>query len=119
MVDYIIILHDCLDTCIDLKVITPSEILSNNPVCIDLTGGKSRLPDHSLLMFKFKINAAIEFCSSETDSGINLSKRQPRIFPDNFLSSNMCRMALLELIGNLEGRVQSNIDNHGMDCFVI
>ena len=122
VVDYIITPHDCLETCIDLKVITPSEILSNNPICIDLIGEKSRLPDHSLLMFKFKINAAIEFCSSENDSGINLFKRRPRIFPDNFLSSNMCRMALLELMGNLEGRVitQSNIDNwYGLFCDIM
>ena len=41
VVDYIITPHDCLDTCIDLKVITSSEILSNNPVCIDLHCMKS------------------------------------------------------------------------------
>ena len=71
-------------------------------------------------MFKFKINAAI--CSSENDSGINLLKRQPRIFPDDFLSSNMCRMALLEFTGNLECQVitQSNIDNwYGLFCGIM
>lgn len=39
--------------------------------------------------------------SSEADTVVIPAKRRPRIFPNNFLS-NMCRLALLELVSKLE-----------------
>lgn len=60
--------------------------------------------------------------SSEVDTVFTPTKKRPQIFPDNFLSSNMCCLALLELISKSEGheKTQINIDNwYGLFCDIM
>ena len=70
-------------------------------------------------MLKVKMTATTEMYSSEVDTGVSPTKRRSRLFPENVLSSNMCRLALFELIDKLEGheKTQSNIDSwYGLFC---
>ncbi len=119
IVDYIVTPHDCLDACIDFKVIASSELLNNNPACIDFVDEKCRLPDDSLLLLTFKMYVPIEMYSPEVDTEVKVIKKRSTIFPDNFLFSNMSRLALVELINKVEEceKTQTNTDNwYGLFC---
>ncbi len=119
IVDYIITPHDRLDACTDFKVTASSELPNNNPACIDFVDEKCRLPDHSLLLLTFKMHVPIEMYSPEVDTEVKVIKKRSTIFPDNFLFSNMSRLALVELINKVEEceKTQTNIDKwYGLFC---
>ena len=113
VVDYIITPHECLPSCINFKVITPSELLDNNPHCTCLIGERCRLPDHSLLLLEFQISCIDPVLSDNSLSeAYTPTKRRPRVHQETFLSSNACQAALTGLICHLEcgDKTQSHID---------
>lgn len=108
--DYIITPHDCLESCVQFRVITPTDLMdSNNAACIDLIGERCHLPDHSVLMLNFKVGVQI----GEESLSVGATKRRHRTLPDNFLSSEMCGSALLQLVRQLEALeiTQNNVDS--------
>lgn len=76
--------------------------------CIDLIGERCHLPDHYILMLTFKVGVQ----KREVGISVSQTKIRYRTFPKNVLSSNMCRSALLEFIGQLVAckSTQSSVD---------
>ncbi|CAG2256686.1 unnamed protein product [Mytilus edulis] len=54
VVDYICVPHDVFDKCKKFEVLTAESIVNNNSL-FGLLGGKSRLPDHSVLITEFTV----------------------------------------------------------------
>ncbi len=103
VVDYIMVYQDCLDLCTEFRDITPNDLLeSNEPACFKLLGDRCKVPDHSLLLLKFKANVCVRGTPIvQSPEAVNKCRR-PRVFPENFLSSELCCTALLEMIRNFE-----------------
>lgn len=75
--DYILTPHNCLESCVDLKVITSTDLMDKNETsCIDLIGEKCHLPDHSLLFPTFKVGAQL----NDGNISVVQTKRPPNIF---------------------------------------
>ena len=109
VVDYIVTPHNCLDSCLAFKVITAIDLIDQNAAtCMNLIGGRCHLPDHSLLLLTFKVGVQI----TEENESVSQSKKRSRTFPENVLSSDMCRFALSELIKQLEScqSTQNSVD---------
>ena len=101
VVDYIMVSQDCLNLCTEFQVITPNDLMENNgPDCLNLLGDRCKMPDHSLLWLKFKASAE-RYLTVHPTADISKTRR-PRVFPDNFLSSELCCTVLLDLISNIE-----------------
>ena len=111
VVDYIMVSQDCLNLCTEFQVITPNDLMEDNgPDCLNLLGDRCKMPDHSLLWLKFKASAE-RYLTVHPTADISKTRR-PRVFPDNFLSSELCCTVLLELISNIEAcrGIQEDVD---------
>ncbi len=101
VVDYIVTSHVDMKTCIGFNVYTPSELIDRGgPESFHLIGDHSRLPDHSVLCLRFQVGEVFN-----TQNNVDCPqqvKRQSRKYPVDFLSSEMCRRVLLEVIDQLQ-----------------
>lgn len=99
--DYIVTSHVDMKTCIGFNVYTPSELIDRvGPESFNLIGDHSRLPDHSVLCLRFQVGEVFN-----TQNNVDCPqqvKRQGRNYPVDFLSSETCRRALLEVIDQLQ-----------------
>ncbi len=75
--------HDCLESCVDFKVITSTDFMnSNEAACIDLIGERCLLPDHSILIAKFKVG--VQITEENSQSSVVKTRKRFRTFPENF-----------------------------------
>ena len=90
-----------MKSCLGFNVYTPSELIDiAGPESFNLIGDHSRLPDHSVLCLPFHVGEVFN-----TQNNVDCpqhAKRQNRNYPGDFLSSERCRRALLEVIGQLQ-----------------
>lgn len=98
VVDYVVTPHTCLEFCVDVKVITATDLLNKNAVaCLPLIGDRCRLPDHSLIHSIFKVDTQL---TNENNSSC-VPKRRHGPFPETFLTSTSCQMAVQGLENKL------------------
>ena len=90
-----------MKTCLGYNVYTPSEYIDRvGPESLNLIGDHSRLPDHSVLCLRFQVGKVIN--TPNNVDCLQHAKRRGRNYPVDFLSSEMCRRGLLEVIGQLQ-----------------
>ncbi|CAG2210017.1 unnamed protein product [Mytilus edulis] len=66
VVDYICVPHDVFDKCKKFEVLTAESIVNNNSL-FGLLGGKSRLPDHSVLITEFTVTHFEQAVSTDNE----------------------------------------------------
>ena len=90
-----------MKTCLGFNVYTPSELIDRlGPESFHLISHHSRLHDHSVLCLRFQVGEVFN-----TQNNVDCpqhAKRRNRNYPGDFLSSERCRSALLEVIGQLQ-----------------
>lgn len=81
VVDYIMVYQDCLDLGTKFRVIMPNDLLeSNRPDCFKLMGDRCKVPDHSLLLLKFKASVSAGRTSTVQSPAAVNNCRRPRVF---------------------------------------
>ncbi|CAG2243384.1 LRP2 [Mytilus edulis] len=102
VVDYICVPQDSFNDFRNFKVLTTQDIVDNNNLQ-GLIGDKSKLPDHSVITCEFKITHCNLVNNTETSNQSNTRSRHrlDRI-PLDFMSSDLMRQTLLNLIGQIE-----------------
>ena len=111
VVDYIVTPHVDLKTCLEFSVFTPSDLLQRVGFeGINLIDDHSRIPDHSALCLRFQTGEVFN-----NDNGLEFQgqvRRRRRNFPVNFLTSEISRKALIEIIDQLDfgQKTQDNVD---------
>lgn len=112
VVDYIIAPYDCLENCVEFKVISASQAVESCALT-NLIGDRCRLPDHSLLTFKFRAGNNVDL-REPTQSHAPVSKATKRVMrkvPTTFFNSEPASAAASELIG----RLQTDLTQGDMD----
>ncbi|VDI60035.1 Hypothetical predicted protein [Mytilus galloprovincialis] len=109
VVDYICVPHDVFDKCKKFEVLTAESIVNNNSL-FGLLGGKSRLPDHSVLITEFTVTHFEQAVS--TDNEMKRARFKINQIPLDFMSSEIRRNALINIITDIEHsrETQENID---------
>ena len=109
VVDYILVPHDCLQSCISFEVITPTQLV-NKVGCVELIGERSRLPDHSMLY--------LELQTGQVNNQYDVASMAPlhsrgrmcrRTLPQNFLNSVRSQSELRSLNDSLQSG-QTDLD---------
>lgn len=110
VVDYVIVRQDDFKNCTSFSV-EPCEQAIDRVGCHSLIGDKSRVPDHSMLIFKFRARTKdyvdqnrqenSHTNDASTDYRPNKKYLMNRI-PSNFMESDMVRAAINELIYKIE-----------------
>ncbi|VDI48001.1 Hypothetical predicted protein, partial [Mytilus galloprovincialis] len=112
VVDYICVPHDSFNDFRNFKVLTTQDIVDNNNLQ-GLIGDKSKLPDHSVITCEFKVTHCNLVNNTESSNQSNTPSRHrlDRI-PLDFMSSDLMRQTLLNLIGQIEHsrETQENVD---------
>lgn len=103
VVDYIVTSHADMKTCLEFNVYTPSELIDKvGPESFNLIGDHSRLPDHSVLCLRFQTGEVFRTTTQNNVNCLQYAKRRGNNNPVDFLSPDMCRRALLEVIDQLQ-----------------
>jgi hypothetical protein len=112
VVDYICIPHDIFHLCSSFEVITVQSIVDNHRLH-GLLGQRSCLPDHSVLITDFTVSHTTKYCSSGSNDHEKCGSRYKlNRIPEDFMNSELSRLALLGLISQIERcrETQSEID---------
>ncbi len=112
LVDYIVTPHVDLKTCLEFNIYTLSVLIERGGYeGIKLIDDCSRLPDHSVLCLRFQ--AGELFSNHYRGDPQQQVKIRNRNVPFNYLSSEMCHNAFLEVIDQLENgqKTQDNVDH--------
>lgn len=100
IVDYICVPQDVLNSCKNFKVITAQSLIDSHGLHY-LIGGRSRVPDHSVLVFELETG---DNCSHTTNISETHTERRYNLrkIPVDFMGSELTRAALLNLISQIE-----------------
>ena len=113
VVDFICVPHDVMENCVSFKVRTARSIIEDGNLS-GLLGERSKAPDHSALIAEFQTS---HICADNYDAhNEEASDRQRyklKAIPRDFLSSNISRLALQDIISKTESfrKAQSEIDS--------
>ena len=99
VVDYICVPHDTLNSCLTFTVTTVQEIADQHQLH-GLLGHRSRLPDHCVILTEFVAETGQQTTPS-SEIG-NEEKFNLRRIPSNFMTSDVARTALLNMIERIE-----------------
>ena len=123
VVDYILVPHDCFNSCENFEVISPTSIINQHNLQY-LLGERSKIPDHNFLRFDFKYSTFFEDTNDQRESNVSRIPFNTKVFklkriPANFLSSELTRRAFLDIIRNIElcRENQENVDKLYDDFF--
>ncbi len=114
VVDYLCVPHDVFQQCNSFRVITIQSIIDDHSLH-GLLGQRSRPPDHSVLIARVYVNST--YRAANTDTGHITTDSQPKYklnnIPSNFMSSDISRRSLVEIISLIESsrETQHEIDN--------
>ena len=111
VVDYIVAPFDCLENCLEFKVLLASQMVEDTSL-FNLIGDNCRLPDHSMLWLKFRVGQEMSHQQEVPVTARHTKKRVCRDVPATFLNSDMGRTAMLKLIEKLQNlrRNQEELD---------
>ena len=114
-VDYICVPHETLELCNYFKVLTSRSIIEDANLFPHL-GERSKVPDHSALTVEFRtLHSAQNLEGNSAHTGcLNGAKRYKlRSIPNEFLSSDLSKLALQNIIGRTESarETQNEINN--------
>ena len=116
VVDYILVPHDCFNSCENFEVISPTSIINQHNLQY-LLGERSKIPDHNFLRFDFKYFTFFEDTNDRRESNVSRIPFNTKVYklkriPANFLSSELTRRAFLDIIRNIElcRENQENVD---------
>ena len=112
VVDYIVVPFDCLENCLEFKVLLASQIVEDRAL-FNLIGDNCRLPDHSMLWLKFGTGPEMPHQQQEPVTTGHTKKWVSRDVPDTFLKSDLGRTAMLKLIEKTHNlkKNQEELDN--------
>ena len=112
VVDYIVVNHELLPNCKFFEVMTMNDCVERFDL-LELVNDTSKLPDHSLLFTEidYSLSSNVQTTNKPPE---NARLRYSRNIPDNFMTSELWKESLQELIADIEHcrNQQSEIDLH-------
>lgn len=121
VVDYIITPHNCLNTCIELNIHSPNELIESGTFsCLNLLGDRYRVPDHSMLVLTFQAGGGSteDYRVSDNVQLRQYPQKNIRNVSPHLFSSSECQIVLIELLDKLtQVQHQKEIDKwYGEFC---
>ena len=112
VVDYICVPHDIFSRCKYFNVVTVQEI-TDQFALHGLLGERSRLPDHSVLLAEFECDISSTQVNLDAKQSSNDVRYKTKNIPPDFMSSEISRIALINIITRIEStrETQEDIDS--------
>lgn len=103
VVDYMCVPHDVFKQCDEFSVI-PVQTIIDDYSLHEYLGERSRVPDHSVLLAKFSVQSDGQDVGRPREGKSNFTTPRYKLnkVPSDFMNSELARMAILEIINNIE-----------------